>query len=226
MKNIVIITTVIKPERTIDLAKSYLADPFTHELYIYDNGHDQDGALILKSINNFDKRAQYINTTGLTLHGQWNKAFEYGVKNHPSNILISNDDLSICDNLVSILSNALATNDKYWIAYPSLYNRGSVAIQVTRGTHADGGMEGCCYMVSSRAFESGVPFIDENFIHWGGDDDIANNVYKHGGKQVRVNEAWINHEQSSTSNSPGFEWVNQAIGKDLEYLYKKWNIRR
>lgn len=224
--NIVVITTIINPERALALSKQYLEDNSVDKLFIYDNGHEESGVEILMSINDFDERAEYVNTYGLSLHQQWNKAFQYAIDNHPSNIVISNDDMTICNNLVKLLSNAIELKEEYWISYPSLIQTNSNSIDITRGTYADGGMNGCCFMVSTRAFISGVPLIDENFIHWCGDDDLANNVSRYQGTQIRVNEAWINHEVSSTSSSPGFEWVHEAVKKDVQYLRTKWGVTR
>lgn len=228
MKNIVVITTVLEPERTILLAKSYLSDPSTDEVFIYDNGHEEDGAAKLKQAESIDHRLKYVDTRGLSLHGQWNKALKYAAENSPSNIILSNDDITISDFLVTKLSENLRSNDKFWIAYPANMKQyvSVPQIKVTRGTKADGGMDGCCFMVRGEAFNSGLPYIDERFVYWGGDDDLVQNVAALGKLQVRVDDIWVNHQESSTSTSPKFSWMQEAVASDRILLKEKWGIRR
>jgi GT2 family glycosyltransferase len=222
--NIVIIPTILKENRAIKLAQNYEKDELCDEVWIYDNGHKNFQALIDASNNS--KKIKYFNTIGMSIYQQWNHGLYYAIEKHPSNILISNDDISICDNLVSSLSNSLELNEKYWISYPCLDRPNGIGVVETMGTFADYGMLGFCWMISSNAFKHGVPLIDENFIWWGGDDDIAQSVHKHGGIQIRVNESWITHEHSSTASSPNFGWTNDAVSQDIVYLRKKWNISR
>lgn len=228
MKNIVCITTILNAPRTATLAKLYLSDPATHEVLIYDNGHDEDGAELLKALEGFDSRIKYVRTKGLSLHGQWNKALQYAADSSPSNIVLSNDDIIICDFLVTKLAEHIRSHESFWIAYPANRQQftGRSEIKVTKGTKADGGMDGCCFMLRGEAFNEGLPFIDERFVYWGGDDDIARNVEKLGRQQIRVNEVFVDHQESSTSTSPGFEWMQEAVANDRALLKEKWGIIR
>jgi GT2 family glycosyltransferase len=228
LKNIVVITTILNPQRTLRLAKQYLADPGVDEVFIYDNGHAEENIEILKSIEEIDSRAYYIDTRGLSLHGQWNKALRYAAENTPSNIVLSNDDIEISDFLVTKLSDHIRSNNNIWITYPANKNQftGASDISITKGTKADGGMDGCCFMVKADAFHEGLPFIDERFIYWGGDDDLVKNVESLQKLQARVNEVYVVHEESSTSTSPGFEWMQEAVANDRILMKEKWGIIR
>ena len=228
MKNIVVITTVLEPERTVLLAKSYLSDPSTDEVFIYDNGHDEHGAEKLRQAEAIDPKLKYVDTRGLSLHGQWNKALRYAAENSPSNVILSNDDITISDFLVTKLSENLRSNDNFWIAYPANMKQyvNVPQIKVTKGTKADGGMDGCCFMVRGEAFNAGLPYIDERFVYWGGDDDLVQNVAALGKLQVRVDDIWVNHQESSTSTSPKFSWMQEAVASDRILLKEKWGIRR
>jgi len=227
LKNIVVITTIINPERTLRLAKQYLSDPAVNELFIYDNGHKETDVELLKTIEEYEK-GFYVDTRGLSLHGQWNKALKYAADNTPSNIVLSNDDIEISDLLVTKLSHHLRSNENIWIAYPANKNQftGKSDVSMTRGTKADGGMDGCCFMVKADAFHEGLPFIDERFIYWGGDDDLVKNVESLQKLQARVNEVYVVHEESSTSTSPGFEWMQEAVANDRILMKEKWGILR
>lgn len=227
MKNIVCITTILDAPRTIELAKSYLKDASTHEVLIYDNGHDNEGARQLKEFESFDTRVVYVDTRGLSLHGQWNQALEYAKQNHPCTITLSNDDITISDFMITTVSEVLNTSNDYWIAYPAnMSQHSNKRPLVTRGTKADGGMDGCCFMVKSQALIDGLPLIDERFTYWGGDDDIARNVEAMGKKQVRVNTVWVDHVNSATTTKPGFEWMQEAVASDRILLKEKWGIIR
>jgi GT2 family glycosyltransferase len=228
IKNIVVITTILEPQRTIRLAKSYLSDPSTTEVFIYDNGHDDYGLNELKKSESIDSRLKYVDTRGLSLHGQWNKALKYAADNVPSNIILSNDDIVISDFLVTKLSEHIRSNDNFWIAYPANKKQftGVADITPTKGTKADGGMDGSCFMVKGESFNQGLPYIDERFVYWGGDDDLVKNVEKMNKIQIRINEVWSDHQESSTSSSPGFEWMQKAVASDRELLKEKWGIIR
>lgn len=228
IKNIVVITTVLEPQRTINLAVSYLSDPSVNEVFIYDNGHSDEGANALKESQMIDSRLFYVNTSGLSLHGQWNKALQYAADNAPSNIILSNDDVTISDFLVTKLADHLRSNDNFWIAYPANKKQytGMSNITPTKGTKADGGMDGCCFMIRGEALNNGLPPIDERFVYWGGDDDIVQNVAKLGKLQIRVNEVWVDHQESSTSTTPKFSWMQEAVSSDRILLKEKWGIIR
>lgn len=227
MNNIVVITTILEPERTISLAKSYAKDPGVYEVNIYDNGHDKEGAESLKFFCEPEDKINYVDTRGLTLHGQWNKALQYAKDNHPCTITLSNDDLEISDMMVSTVSSVINSSNNYWIAYPAnMSQHSNNKPLITRGTKADRGMDGCCFMIKSQAFLEGLPFIDERFVYWGGDDDIARSVESMGKKQVRVNTVWVDHVNSATVSKPGFEWMQEAVVSDRILLKEKWGITR
>jgi len=227
MNNYVVITTIVEPTRTLELAYKYLRDSSLSKLFIYDNGHNPEDTEKLKSINILNPKAEYVDTRGLSLHGQWNKALKFALDNHPCNIILSNDDLDIDENIVFKLSTALNSDKKYWLAYPAnknQYNNGD--IRITKGTKADGGMDGSCFMIKSEALNSGMPFVDERFVYWGGDDDIAQNVDKLGKKQIRVNNTWSDHLNENTSSRPEFQWMQEAKENDRILLKEKWGINR
>jgi GT2 family glycosyltransferase len=227
--NIVCITTIRDALRTVALCHSYLTDPATNTVLIYDNGHEKNSATFLQSLESIDARIKYVDTRGLRIYGQWNLALRYAMFHAPSNIIISNDDIAISDGLVSKLAKHIRSSEEFWIAYPALSNQftGKPEITVTHGTAADGGMAGYCFMVKGECFSEGLPYVDERFLWWGGDDDLARNVEKLGKKQIRCHDASVHHDWSSTSRSAGFEWIYQeAIPKDIELLSEKWGIYR
>ena len=64
MNNYVVITTIVDPIRTIELACKYLCDSSLDKLFIYDNGHTLEDAEKLKSINILNSKAEYVDTRG------------------------------------------------------------------------------------------------------------------------------------------------------------------
>jgi GT2 family glycosyltransferase len=227
LNNIVVITTILEPERTIKLAQDYARDSSVCDVYIYDNGHEKQDAEMLFNFSQDQESIHYVDTRGLTLHGQWNKALEYAKENHPCTITLSNDDITISDKMVSTVSDVLNSNNDYWIAYPAnMSQHSNKKPLITKGTKADGGMDGCCFMIKSQSLVDGLPLIDERFVYWGGDDDIARNVEAMGKRQVRVNTVWVDHVNSATTSKPGFEWMREAVASDRILLKEKWGITR
>ncbi len=227
--NLVVIPTIINPQRVISLASKYAEDDAAKTIYILDNGHsDEDSRLIYKSFIDKEK-VTVVNTRGMSLYAQWNWGIKTATGLSYDSVVISNDDIDICNNLVQRLENGLFSDDDCWIAYPAnlaQYDKNGFTMQ-TNGTKVDGGLDGCCFMVRTDAVRNGLPLIDENFIWWGGDDDIVKNIYQREKKQLRILNAWVNHQNEGTvSASDQFAHLHEAKKSDIAYLAHKWKVRR
>ena len=225
--NLVAIPTIIKPERVVALAKEYAKQDAVTSVYILDNGH-KDVSLIVDALVD-DEKITVIPTHGMKLYAQWNWAMQIAQALSFDTVTISNDDIEIENHLIQKLEDGLFSDDDCWVTYPaskSQYSKLGFTIQ-TRGTKADGGMDGCCFMVKVDALYNGLPFIDENFIWWGGDDDLAMNIERLNKKQLRVVNAWIDHQNEGTvSSGDEFAYLHKAKNDDIAYLRLKWRIYR
>lgn len=221
-KIIVAITTIIEPQRTINLLDKYLVDKDIDQVWIFDNGHkDNDKNVLIEECLRRD-RSLYIDTRGLTLAQQWNKAILDASK-LDAHLIISNDDVIIEGNLGKELSKVLSMSEEIAISYPDsrISDREP---QETKGSKADHGMHGECFMIKSSLFKDML--VDESFTYWGLDDDIVNNAAKSGYKQFRVFSVSINSDSMGTTSTEGFEWMLDERFNDLKKLNNKWNIKR
>lgn len=225
--NLVAIPTIINPERVVNLAKEYAKQNAATSVYILDNGH-KDISLIVEALVD-EEKITVIPTHGMKLYAQWNWAMQIAQALSFDTVTISNDDLEIDNNLIQKLEDALFSDEDCWVTYPankSQYNKLGFTMQ-TRGTKADGGMDGCCFMVKVDAMYQGLPLIDENFTWWGGDDDLAMNIERLNKKQFRVLNAWVDHQNEGTvSASDEFAHLHEAKKIDIGYLRLKWRIYR
>lgn len=227
--NLVVIPTIINPQRVIALAKKYTEDSAVKFVYVLDNGHSENDALLLNTELSNNEKITVVNTRGMSLYAQWNWGITTATGLSYDAVVISNDDIEICDNLVQKLEAGLFSDDDCWVAYPanpSQYNEDAFTMK-TKGTKADGGLDGCCFMLKTDAIRNGLPLIDENFIWWGGDDDLVNNIYQKDKKQLRVLNAWVSHQNEGTvSASDQFAHLHEAKKSDIAYLGHKWKVRR
>lgn len=220
--NFVAITTIIDPKRTIDLVNKYLLDDEVKEVWIYDNGHKEEDAQALYGFSLTNKRCIYFNTRGKNLAQQWNYAIQQAYE-RKGNLIISNDDIDIQGNLGKELSLVLRSAEDIAITYPAnkITNK---SLEQTRGTFADGGMRGDCFMIKPELFINML--VDERFTYWGLDDDIAKNAEKNGFKQFRVNTCAMQSDMQGTTSTPGFEWMLDARQDDVNLLRDKWGFGR
>lgn len=225
--NLVAIPTIINPERVVELAKKYAKQKSATSVYIFDNGHE-DISLIVEALVD-EEKITVIPTHGMNLYAQWNWALQIAQALSFDTVTISNDDIDIDDHLIQKLEDGLFSDNDCWVTYPAnkfQYNKIGFVVQ-TRGTKADGGMDGCCFMIKVDALYNGLPLIDEKFIWWGGDDDLAMNIEKLNKKQFRVLNAWVDHQNEGTvSSGDRFKHLHEKKKLDIQYLRTKWGIYR
>jgi GT2 family glycosyltransferase len=221
-KIIVAITTIIDPVRTIKLLDSYLNDPDIDKVWIFDNGHKQEDANLLVRECSKRDRSIYVDTRGLTLAQQWNKAILDAEKIN-SYLIISNDDIEIFGNVGKQLAEVLQSSEDIAITYPGSNISGSEPVE-TKGTFGDGGMRGDCFMIKPHIFKDML--VDERFTYWGLDDDLARSAENSGYKQFRVYRCAMSSDMQGTSLTEGFEWMLESRSDDIKLLKEKWNIGR
>ena len=221
-KIIVAITTIIDPERTVELLDKYLIDKDITEVWIFDNGHkEDDGKLLIQECLKRD-RAVYVDTRGLTLAQQWNKSI-LDAEKIDALLIISNDDIDISGNVGKELSEVLVSSDQIAITYPANNISSNVPVE-TKGTFGDGGMRGDCFMIKPKLFKDML--VDERFTYWGLDDDIAQNATAAGYKQFRVYSCAMSSDMQGTTSTEGFQWMLDARSDDVKLLNSKWKIGR
>ena len=221
-KIIVAITTIIEPERTINLLDKYLLDSEIEKVWIFDNGHKEDGAKYLVEECSKRERSLYVDTRGLTLAQQWNKAI-LDAEQIDALLIISNDDIEIFGNVGKELAEVLVSDSRIAITYPAPKISDSKP-QETKGTYGDYGMRGDCFMIKPKLFKNML--VDERFTYWGLDDDLAQNATKNGYKQFRVHKCAMQSDMQGTSSTEEFSWMLNSRSDDVKLLKDKWNVKR
>lgn len=189
-----------------------LAEPVA-SLTVMDNGSTDGTAERLARID--DPRLTVLHRPGAGLHEMWNEGWRR-VLPGPAALAVLNNDVVLAPATLTRLRDALYAEDDRWVAYPDHRRRlqdGDEAdgtVTATEGTFAQGGMSGFCFMLRAEAHEAGLPFFDEGFRWWFGDDDLVRNVRRAGRQVVRVDGLPVEHVQEATARSHDLDAVKAA----------------
>jgi hypothetical protein len=95
--------------------------------------------------------------------------------------------------------------------------------KVTQGIWGQGGMTGFCFMFKG---ELPIPFIDEKFSWWYGDDDFVKQVELAGFTQERVIGLPLYHVWGQSSRLVNQDELRAKIVKDNAYFNQKYGESR
>lgn len=153
-----------------------------------------------------------------TIYEMWDWGFY--CSRFADHVLFLNNDITMHSSTIAALNTYLSVNDKYWISYPDYSCKiyGKLSTKITKGTYRHGGMSGFCFMLKRNKI-TWNPLVDPQFIWWGGDDDIAFEVEKRGGQQIRVVGLPIQHLGEGTARNYR---LGEQKKKDLDAVKKKW----
>lgn len=188
--------------------------------WIFDNGSVDDTWNFLMNTANADPRFHPVMATGSGIYEMWESGFRLANHDKADYIAIFNNDIILSPNTIQILKNALAFNKGACIAYPD-YNatsEGVINYRETHGTYRHGGMSGFCFMLRAACVDW-EPLVDPKFQWYGGDDDIAFEVEKRGGRQVRVLGLPVGHIHEGTARHHDLGAQKAA---DMAYIFQKW----
>lgn len=190
--------------------------------WIFDNGSIDDTRPWIKQWCLDNPKFSWLPADGKTIYEMWDWGFT--CSRYADHVLFLNNDLELHPSTVLALSQALASRDDYWIAYPD-YNRnlGNPMKNMcnyieTSGTYRHGGMSGFCFMLKTKMVDWD-PLVDPRFVWWGGDDDIAFEVEARGGRQIRVLGLPIEHMNEGTARHHDLG-IQKAT--DLKAVIEKW----
>jgi len=189
--------------------------------WILDNGSEDDTWGYLSTLSGQDGRYQPVTAIGAGIYEMWDEGFRLAVTQGAEAVAILNNDLMLAPGTVDGLRNALLENRNAWISYPDYTNESPecpLSYEVTKGTYRHGGMSGFCFMLRTECIDWS-PLVDPRFKWWGGDDDIAFEVEKRGGEQVRVVGLPVTHLMEGTARHHNLG-AQKAI--DLESVLEKW----
>lgn len=222
----VVIPTIGKDEMILFLLQQIVLinDDIIKNIYVYDNGMSPHVRLKCAEFG-----VEIIDAIGDKIYSMWNKGVVKSLLDQDIDyICIFNDDLilDVRPNWFKDLIYPLS-NENFWAACgnynPQIHSSESNFTKVT-GTYKDNGFAGFCFAVSREAYESGLPFFDERFNWWYGDDDFVHSVYKMGNSVVVSNKAQMIHidggSKSVVQYTPEF---NAMVEQDRILYYRKWH---
>lgn len=188
--------------------------------WIFDNGSVDTTWNYLTGLNGKDLRFWPTKSAGLGIYDMWDAGFNLAKKEGADYVAILNNDLNLFPSTFERLNYAMDSSPEAWIVYPD-YNATFEATNYTRvtaGTYRHGGMSGFCFMLRTAPI-NWDPLVDSRFKWWGGDDDIAFEVERRGGQQIRVMGLPVQHLNEGTARHHDL-----GIQKDLDMqsIFDKW----
>lgn len=189
--------------------------------WIFDNGSVDETWDWLKTWSLYHPKFSILPAEGKTIYEIWD--FGFVTSRFADHVLYLNNDVKLHPETIIWLNQALEAQDDHWIAYPDYNahpnNRGRYCnYRYTAGTYRHGGMSGYCFMLKQKKI-TWSPLVDLDFQWWAGDDDLAFNVEKHGGRQVRVVGLPIEHVNEGTAR---FHNLGEQKAADLKRCIEKW----
>lgn len=204
-----------------------LVDQNIDQVFLFDNSTTQDAEDVLDVFDYAPRNIEVIPALGERLYAMWNRGWELALrysKGYPVNVAFLNDDIAIGSHFIDTLGTWLRSDEKWWCVYPDynalIFGVTSETITATTGTFKDGGMCGWAFMIRGELLRAPLPAIDEHFVWWCGDDDLARQITMHGGLIGRVNGLGLRHVGSASArNHPELD----AIGwEDMARLQRKY----
>lgn len=188
--------------------------------WIFNNGSVDGTWEYLIDLYGKDNRFCPIMASGDGIYDMWDSGFTLAKHDGADFIAIFNNDLTLFPGTIRELRGALAYNHNAWISYPD-YNAtepSRIYYRETAGTYRHGGMSGFCFMLKA-SLVNWLPLVDPIFKWWGGDDDIAFEAEKRGGRQLRVMGLPVEHMMEGTARHHD---LGAQKGADLAAVFKKW----
>jgi GT2 family glycosyltransferase len=194
-------TFVVIPVRgqhqyTESLLKQLAAQKSYHQIFVYDNGADEDPYQ-----GYVPDQCEVIPAAGLSIHEMWNAGIRAARKQFVAcNIAILNNDLNIGPRFLEGLADGLRVDDRIWVISPNYDGRNVPGGDVlpVKGIAAGrmdgtGGIAGFAFMVKGELFDHGLPLFDEQFEFWYGDTDFVQMVDALGGVVAIMQPITVEH---------------------------------
>lgn len=213
-------------ELTTELILQYEFD----KMWVCDNTDAQDAGDHLM----LDRRLEIIPAPTMKIYEMWNEGWLRSIRStknvgDPVNVAILNDDIRVPDSFLGSLAHALRApeNDDVWCVYPDYTLPLAVGNEVTcvtrtgNTTFRKGGMSGWAFMIKGEKHDTAnLPWIDERFQWWCGDDDLAEQIVQCGGEIARVDGLPCEHESEASARL--HPELHQVKGEDINRFRGKY----
>ena len=228
-------TYVVVPVRDrVDLTKQLLeqlrAQGGYTAIFVYDNGSGPETRKYLES----QRIAEVFEAKDLNIHQMWNAGIRESLSRTPkSNIAILNNDLKLGDEFCLGLAKALRAAPSQVVAVAPNYDGRELTDDLTRvqGIAAakydgTGGFPGFAFMVRSESFLQGVPYFDEQFEHWFGDNDWLLELDRRGAVYALAKDVTVEHLDGGSQTDKVFaSEMEPKKQRDKQRFVTKWNAQ-
>lgn len=149
----------------------------------------------------------------------WNWAIQTGQEQMVSSVSILNDDIDVPPLSVWWIDGSLRQCESLAVLgwdcdHPGSSDLGE--IRYVSGTYRKHGVPGFAFAVKPHR----VPFIDERFNWWGGDDDLILGAAAMGGRLGVLTGCGVAHHTSTSASAR--PWVYEGVADDRQLLFSKW----
>lgn len=221
----IVIPTVGKNRMIIDLLQQLeeQQDEILRDIYVIDNGMPEN----TRSDCRMFKHVKIVDGKDLGIYQMWNLGIMLVRSVHPDDyVAIFNDDLILdTPKFLTTLVEPLDTQEDVWAVCGNYDHRYfDTYYEEVRGTFKDGGFAGFCFAVKGEAYGLGLPFFEERYFWWFGDDDFVHSIHKCGKMVAMTRDAWMTHiangSNTVTQYTPEF---NEKVAKDQVIYLRKWH---
>ena len=218
---------------TANLFNALYEDGDYDYILAFNNGSKPETIHALADCVNQDDNLRIFNAVDQTIYHMWNRGWKMAVEETdggPVNVAILNNDITIPPGFLSLMRKALRSAANVWAVYPDYnlkvkdgVNTNEFRLKPTQGTYQHGGMCGWAFMLRGEIVNYGMPYVDERFEWWYGDDDIVRNITSRGKKVCRVSGLPLDHINEATANNGDNNWTHGAKSRDTQRFKEKWS---
>jgi len=230
IKNYVVLPFKDEPQLTANVLNDLHRQGDVERVYAINNGSSKESIdFLLDEIEEgvAFKELQIPTLPDAGIYEMWNYGWRMAQEaaKGPCNIAFLNNDIIIPPQFLTTLAKHLREDDDCWVTYPDYdaswgdFDASILYSKATKGTYQHGGMSGWAFMLKG---EAPIPYVDEQFEWWYGDDDIVRNVTAQGKKVCRVVGLPLKHINEATARNGENEWTHQAKNRDTARFKKKW----
>jgi len=230
---VVIIPIRFQAESLIKLLGSVLSDYSVDKIILYDNGSEGAVGTVLHKLKYMYPKITTYEASGKGIYQMWNMGWKaaLGYAEGPVNVAILNDDCFFWPGTLHTMAYHLRASDKVAVTFPDtdvpltteLREPEDYETKVTQGIWGQGGMTGFCFVFKG---ELSLPFIDENFSWWYGDDDFVKQVELAGYTQEKIIGLPLYHIWGQSSRLLDQTEIQAKIVRDNAYFNQKYGESR
>lgn len=211
---------------TENICRQLMQQSGWNRCWIMDNGSEDDTPAYLEQLTNTNPKFVSRDAKGLNIHQMWQTGFDVAVMSGATHVAFLNNDIIMVPDTIEWMRKVIDHDPSFWLSYPDYEwrvndprHKPNGEFRITWGSYRHGGMSGFCYMLKVAAM-TWAPLIDPGLKFWYGDDDLAYEIAKRGGQQVRVSNLALDHIGQATTKV--HHKMYDLIPADKAFFIEKW----